>query len=488
MNRFFQLVKNNIFEVSTAVAIFVFILCKRHDIRIPYHWDELGVYVPAAFQMKDTGHISLLPGSIDSLFSRGHPLLFTFSNALVFKIFGDTVTVGHIFALLLSILTLVLFFIVAKNLFNKKVAFISTILLSAQPIFFTLSAQLLPEMMITFFTLGCIYGIAKKKWILYGIFGSLAILTKESAIVIPATALLLMFIESIRNKDFFTMNRFRSFLTGSIPLFVFGIFLIIQKIQNGWFLFPEHIGYIHWAMGLLLGGAWRIFQDIFTSQGRWMIGIAALAGFVLSFFSTQLIPQEKKRTLLIFLIFILLAFIFADINYYLTRYILYVIPFVVLVGTYTVISTFEKILPNQKWIQWLLILLFSFNGVVLAHKHMSESPDTCDMSYKLVVNVSKQSIHWAEQNWSKDTIEANFPIYQGLEDPRNGYLTGKPIPYSANFQRPTKHGLLFFLWEKGNIPIGSSRPYHILKTFDDGYAHVAAVEYDKADSLPHPFK
>jgi hypothetical protein len=110
------------------------------------------------------------------------------------------------------------------------------------------------------------------------------------------------------------------------------------------------------------------------------------------------------------------------------------------------------------------------------------------MSYKLIVNVSQQSIHWAEQNWKRDTIEANFPIYQGLEDPRNGYLTGKPIPYSANFQRPAKHGLLFFLWEEKNIPIGSSRPYHILKTFDDGYAHVAAVEYEKVDSLYKPSK
>lgn len=281
------------------------------------------------------------------------------------------------------------------------------------------------------------------------------------------------------------MRRFRLFFTGAIPLFVFGIFLIIQKIQNGWFLFPEHLGYIHWSIGLLLRGAWRIFQDIFTSQGRWLTGVASLGGFGLYLFSKQFMPQRKRQIFFIFFIFILLASFFADINYYLTRYILYVIPFVVLMGTYTIISIFEKILPKQKLIQWLLIVLFSYGGVVLAHKHMSESPDTCDMSYKLVVNVSQQSIHWAEHNWNGDTIEANFPIYQGLEDTRNGYLTGKPFPYSANFQKPTKYGLLFFLWEEKNIPIGSSRPFHILKTFDDGYAHVAAVEYEKVDSLNH---
>lgn len=83
---------------------------------------------------------------------------------------------------------------------------------------------------------------------------------------------------------------------------------------------------------------------------------------------------------------------------------------------------------------------------------------------------------------SKDTIEANFPIYQGMKDPRNGYLTGKPLPCSENFVKPTKYGLLFFMWEKDNIPCGKNRKYHILKTFDESYAHVAAVEYENTGS------
>ncbi len=482
MNPLLKLVKNRPYELLTAAGILVFFLCKLHDVNLPYYWDEMGVYVPAAFHMKDAGHISLLPGSLDPLFSRGHPLLFTFCNALVFKSFGETITVGHLFALFLGIITLVLFFIIAKKLFNKKVAFFATVLLSVQPIFYSLSLQLLPEMMLTFFTLGCIYGILKKKWTLYSIFGSLAMMTKESAIVIPATALILLIVESITDKDFFTLKRFRLFLLGATPLFVFGLFLIIQKIQNGWFLFPEHMGYLHWDMEKLSKGAGRIFQDMFIWQGRWMVGVAFLAGIVMNLFSKLLKIEPKGKIIYTFTLFILLAFIFADINYYLTRYILYVIPFILLGGTFTVIVIFEKILPNLKVIQWVFVLLFCGYGIVLGHKNMSQSPDTCDMSYKLVVNVSQQAIHWAEQNWSKDTIEANFPIYQGLEDPRNGYLTGNPLPFSVNFAKPTKYGLLFYMWEKDNIPIGQSLKYHIIKTFDDSYAHVVAVEFERIDS------
>jgi 4-amino-4-deoxy-L-arabinose transferase-like glycosyltransferase len=482
MNRLLKLVKTRPYEFLTAAAIFVFFLYKLHDIAIPYHWDEMGVYVPAAFHMKDTGHISLLPGSLPSLFSRGHPLLFTFCNALVFKIFGETVTVGHLFALFLAIATLVLFFVVSSNLANRKVAFIATVLFSVQPIFFSLSAQLLPEMMLTFFTLGSIYGILEKKWTLYTFFASLAMLTKESAIVVPATALIVLFIESVRDKDFLTGRRIRLFLAGATPLFVFGIFLIIQKIQNGWFLFPKHIAYIHWDSKRLWEYGVRIFLDSFLWQGRWLLGIAYLVGIVLSLFSKYLKINLKGNVLFTFSLFILLAFIFTDINFFLPRYTLYVIPFIVLGGTFTVIALFEKFLAGIKVIQWVMTILFLGFGLSLGHYNMYKSPDTCDMSYKLVVNVSQLAVHWAEQNWREDTIEVNFPILQCVNDPRNGYLTGKPLLYTINYTKHVKYGLLFYSHEPGYIPTVKGIKYHFIKTFDEDWAHVAAVEFEKNDT------
>jgi 4-amino-4-deoxy-L-arabinose transferase-like glycosyltransferase len=481
MNHLLKLVKNRPYELLTAASIIVFFLFKLHDVSIPFHWDEMGIYVHAAFQMKDTGHISLLPGCIDPLFSRGHPLLFTFCTALVFKIFGDTVTVGHLYSLFLAIITLVMFFFVAKSLFNRKVAFFATAILSSQPIFFSLSGQVLPEMMLTFFTLGCFYGILEKKWALFALYGSLAMLTKESAIVIPATALIVLFIESIRDKDFFKLKRFRLFLLGATPLFVFGLFLIIQKIQNGWFLFPEHLGYIHWEMERLSKGAARIFQDMFIGQGRWMVGIAFLAGIILGLFSKLLKTGPTGKFIFTFTLFIVLAFIFADINYYLSRYILYVIPFIVLGGTYTAILIFERIFSNLKMMQWVMIIYFSTYGVYLGHTNMYTY--TCDMSYKTVVNISLKAIHWAEKNWSKDTIEANFPVYQGIQDPRNGYLTGKALHNSANFKKHTKYGLFYYVGEEKNIPLGKSRKFHIIKTFDEDWAHIAAVKFERNDTI-----
>ncbi|MCX6247827.1 MAG: glycosyltransferase family 39 protein [Bacteroidetes bacterium] len=483
MNRLLTVIRNRPYELLTTLAILVFILFKLPDIGIPYHWDEMGVYVPAAFRMMDNGHISLLPASIEPLYSRGHPLLFTFCNALVFKLFGETVTVGHIFALFLGVATLILFFLLAKSLFSKKIAFFATVLLMAQPIFFTMAVQVLPEMMVAFFTLLSFYGILNKKWVIYALGGSLAMMTKESAIAIPATALIALLIETIREKDLLTLKRMKLFLLGATPLLVFGLFLIIQKVQNGWYLFPEHLGYIHWVPAKLSKEAGRLFNDMLTGQGRWLTGIPFLAGIVLALFSKRLKIEAKGKNLWTFALFILLVFIFCLVNYYLTRYILYVIPFIILGGTWTVLTMLEKVFANLKGAQWVTVGLFCIYGVQLGHTNMMKSPDTCDMSYKRVVNVTQQAIRWAEQNWSKDTIEANFPVFQAIEDPRNGYLAGKPIAYTANYTHPRKYGVLFYMWDTTNIPIGPSLRYYIIKTFDDSWAHVAAVGFERTDSI-----
>lgn len=477
-SRILKQIKTHSYEYLTAAAILIFILFKLHDLLIPFQWDEMGVYVPAAFKMIDTHHISLLPGSIDPEFSRGHPLLFTFCNAIAFKLFGETVRTGHLFSLFLAVATLVMFFILAKNIFNKKVAFFATFLLAAQPIFFSLSGQLLPEMMLTFFTLGSFYGILKNKWVLYGIFSSLAILTKESAIVIPATALILVLTNSIIRRDFFTLRRWKDFLIAATPLFVFGIFLVVQKVQMGWFLFPEHIGYIHWGWDRLTGDAAGIFQEMFIFQGRFLIGLPFLAGTILVFFLERLDIEPKGRILHTFLLFIFLAFIFADVNYYLTRYILYVIPFILLGGAWTAITILEKLFPKRIVQQWFMIVVLFGSGIILGYKNMHISLDTCDMSYKRIVDVCVPAIHWAEKNWNNDTIEANFPLFQGLGDPRNGYLTGKALHYSVNFEKPVKHGLIFYFTGNEVIPAEKKIKYHILQNFNDRFANVAAIEFE----------
>lgn len=479
-----NILKKYPYEILTIAGILIFIGFKISALLLPFHGDEMGVYVPAAFIMKDTGHIGLLPSCLEPLYSRGHPLLFTFINAIVFYTFGESVLTGHIFALFISVLTLILFFLFARKEFNPGTAFFSTVILMAQPVFFTYSVMVFPETMLTLFSVLSVWGIVREKWTLYAIGGSLAIMTKESAIVIPLLALTILFIQSVSNRDFFTFRRIRLFAVGLIPLFVFGIFLIIQKIQNGWFLFPEHIGYIHFGWSTIFPIGKRIMNEMFFDFGKWITGVSFLAGIVLCMFRKPLKLALNCNAILTFALFSLLVFLFADFNYYLTRYILYGAPFIVLGGVHTLMAVADRLVPRFRSVGIILLTLVSSFSIYFGHHNTYKYPYG-EMSYTCVLNVITEAVHWTEQQpWRNDTIESNFPVYQALLDKRNGYLKGEAVPTTGNYEKKRKYGLMYYEWEPKNIPNQKNYKYTILKTWSDQFANVACVEFEHDTVLP----
>jgi hypothetical protein len=109
-----QLIKKYLIPILFTLGLLLFTTYQSKYITTAYFWDELGVYIPAAQHMNDAGTISLLPSSLDPLYSRGHPLLYTFLNASVFHFFGDRVEVAHTLALIISLLVLVSFYFIIK--------------------------------------------------------------------------------------------------------------------------------------------------------------------------------------------------------------------------------------------------------------------------------------------------------------------------------------------------------------------------------------
>jgi hypothetical protein len=159
----------------------------------------------------------------------------------------------------------------------------------------------------------------------------------------------------------------------------------------------------------------------------------------------------------------------------------------VLGGTWIVLTLIEKLFSGTAILKWILIVIFAGTGVLLGNLNMYKSLNSCDMSYKYIINACMPAIRWAEQNWKNETPEVNFPVYQALEDPRNGYLEGKAIPYSVNFRTPTRYGLFFYFSGEDIVPTIKSHKYHVLKTFTDHFANVAAVEFEQPAPPPSIF-
>lgn len=461
--------KKNSSEILLPVVVLVFIILKLQTIATPYFWDELGVYVPGALMMKDNHTIGLLPSCLEPLYSRGHPLLFVFLQAIYFKIFGDNVVSGHSFSIILGCVTLLVFYWCSKDLFNKKTALLASVLLAVQPVFFAMAGVVLPEMMLTVFLIPAIWAIIRKRWLVCAVFSTLAMFTKEAAIIIPGVAFIVLLMDGIREKELLKGKRFLHLLLAGTPLILFAIFLFIQKKQNGWYLFPEHLGYI--KPSELGDKSIKIFKDIFIAQGRFFTSIFLLIGLL------KFRAERQNPIFLVVFIFVLLGVLSAGLNFYLMRYILFIIPFTILLSTHFGLLLIEQ--TNKKF-QATLTLFFVVVSASLSVLFLNGNKfnDTADMSYLKVVNCEKEAINWVEkQPWSDSLVEANFPVIQGISEKRNGYLTGEPIPHSVNFEKKTKYGVLFHL-NDDKIPVWNGSKFHVIKSFNQSFAHIDVVEFE----------
>jgi 4-amino-4-deoxy-L-arabinose transferase-like glycosyltransferase len=462
------------FDVAAMMVIIALFIARYTAVHVPYFWDELGVYVPGALHMKDGGTIGLLPANLEPEYSRGHPLLFYFVTASFFQVFGDSLFMGHLFALLCGCVTLFIFYRFSKAIFNPLTALIAVIILAYQPIYYTMSGVIFPEMLLTLFSIVAIWGIVKEKWGMYAVSASLAILVKEPAVVLPATAGLILLLESWQEKDFFTARRWRRFFMAAIPYFVFGLFIVIQKLQHGWYFFPYHVGFMSFGISTVVNGVKRMLLELFVEQGRWLFTIPLIVFLIKS--KIWKAQGGISRYYMVAVLFVLISLGFSSVNFYLSRYLLFVYPIVVLAFAHSIVtlsSDFLKQLRRNIAIVGVLVL-----GFVIALREMDNGKfeDTYNMSYVHTVNCVQECVAWLEQQpWSQQEFGANFPIFQAIEDKRNGYLKkNERLPFTNNFDNGVRYLAYFYLSEEDIFP--HLRVKKVIKRFSNKHSHI--VVYD----------
>jgi hypothetical protein len=424
-----------------SLGLIIFVVYQCNFLSTPYFWDELGVYIPAARQMNDAGTISLLPSSLDPLYSRGHPLLYTFCNAAIFHIFGESVIVAHGFALFLAIVFLGSFYYIVCDLFEARIAFYACILFAIQPVFMAMSVISLPEMLLAIFTTWSLWSLIRSKWYLYSLFGSLAIMTKESAIVVLGIAFLYFMINWVLKFPYFSRDKqLKIFICISIPLLVYVLFLCIQKIQNGWFFFPEHIGYLHLSLMQFFNTNVRMIKTFFLNKSNFLVGIPAII-----YLAMVLINWKRASNVYMMMaLFIVAAFLFSNFNFYLPRYLLFVVPWIILFGVTGIDKFINKYFAEKPGYQYFVgLYLLGACACAVNHWDNDRFNDTFDVSYRKVVNLVKETTDWvSNQPWKNKPIEANFPVFQALQESRNGYVS-KPYFISVNFQWPCEYGVFY---------------------------------------------
>ena len=163
-------------------SLFFLVLLALHFplLRLPYFWDEAGYYVPAARDLLLTG--SVIPQSAPS---NAHPPLVLAYLALFWKVFGFAPLVTRISMLAVAAFALLGLFRLAQRISNTGVAVASVICTALYPVFFTQSSLAHIDLAAAGFTFwGLLAYVEKRRWAT-AIWFSLAVLSKETAILAP---------------------------------------------------------------------------------------------------------------------------------------------------------------------------------------------------------------------------------------------------------------------------------------------------------------
>jgi hypothetical protein len=225
----------------------------------------------------DANGLSLLPGSIPSELSRGHPLFFHFATGIWMSLFGGSRVSLHAFNLLISTVLLWAVYNIGSRLGSKTVGLGAALFVAGHEMFLAQSALLLPETMVALFILGAMDRYVARDSIGYFILASLALLTKESALVLIIALLAMQLLRHMATKGSPKSSDPGNWvLVSASPLIPVGLFFLYQRISSGWFLYPQHVGLMTWDPADILYKAKFIFTTFFEGQGT-MLLIYAMA-------------------------------------------------------------------------------------------------------------------------------------------------------------------------------------------------------------------
>ncbi|HVF27571.1 MAG TPA: glycosyltransferase family 39 protein [Pyrinomonadaceae bacterium] len=104
-------------------------------LNLPYYWDEVGYFVPAARDFLFRGD----PIPINTL-SNAHPPLVMIYLALCWKLFGESIFITRVAMSLVAASALLAVFCLARRVANREVAVASTLVTALYPVFFAQSS------------------------------------------------------------------------------------------------------------------------------------------------------------------------------------------------------------------------------------------------------------------------------------------------------------------------------------------------------------
>lgn len=440
--------------------LILFVLVSSVMLNRPYFWDEAWSYVPAIHQMAI--HTPCLsPGCIDPELYRGHPLLFYVLSSAWMKWVNPSPFSMHLLALLIAVLALVSLYRLSLLILPKEYAVLSVPLFILQEVFLVQSSFILPEVLLMLLLMQALRYFFLKKYFHFFLYGSLMSLTKETGLI-----LLIPFV-------FITIFDKSQSIRKSIPVYVSVLpaflFYMLQKVNLGWFFYPLHIDMIDFSAKQFLSKISIILKFVFFEQGRIVLFLTLLLalsipllkgvfkkhlrfivpGFLfmilvfilhklaftlltltligLGFRKKFSFSKSERYFVYLGMMIIVIALVFSAFNFLMTRYLLLVFPFLIILWILTLTKALEPQSPTFIAFTSVVILVFMFS---MMHNYTRKGwHDDASINFINAIRSHKAAIHFCNQHrWTDKKIYTHFLMQQNLTLPELGYIS-EPTPF-----------------------------------------------------------
>jgi len=449
-------------QVFVALCIVVLLILKAPYIHLPYYWDEAWSYAKAVNEMY-THKITVFPSEVNQSIFRGHPLFFYALTGFFARLSGFSSLSMHIWMLVMASACAILFYYLVSRVYDESVALLAFVFVLFQETMIVQSSFLLPEILIAYLSIFSLLYYSQKQFVLYIVCGTLLVLTKESGIV-TILAICMHSLMLFLFKREFTLTAFRQLLLCSTPLMVFALFILLQKLKWGWYLFPEHTALMNFSSDYIISRLTGFKGFVFCEQHRkyfsWLVLICIPLFFIVrrKLFYRQILNEK----ILLLLIFVILYCAFSSVNFYSARYMISLLPVFALFAAIVITS-----LISDKRINTAISMLVGIYFVVTFLIRPSDDLGDTSKNYTKVVSTQKDMFTEFIALHPLDSFGGDFLTNVNLQNKEMGYLkdnvmTTLPMeeaqyviatciePNDERIQTWLKSGIIKLVYEKKN--------------------------------------
>jgi len=393
MNKHFENNLGLILIITLFLSLYLFHINPDADL-----WWDSSVYIGMGKYIYTLGETGLYEDS--------RPLIWSLMLGFIWKLGLDVVFFGKLFVLLFGIGIIILTYFIAYELFNKKIALLSALLLSFSPTFFLFNSVMFTEIPSTFFVILGLYFLLKKHYLLSGLFFGIGFLTRffQISVIIPIYLFLLYLVY----KKKLTLRNFFS----SITLF---LILLIPYLILNFILYnnPFHSFILQTWMTTFTG--WVYHQPlnfyILNLMDESILILFSLIGVIFIF------KKENTNKFIIPFVF-LLAFI--PYNFVLhkeMRLLLPIFPLLFILTSYGIIKFLDLFRKNKNIILLLILTVGMFQ--IIPKLKLNDYNDNLVPFYKFVQNNEiKEGVWISNPSFIVNTkLKADkliyYPLYYG---------------------------------------------------------------------------